>query len=133
MIPSHSTQVRILLSLKPFLQLCLSPLQSAVVQEFAQESDGHGAGAQIEAAVLVVVAGALVDVEFVVELLQAVLHAAQRQTPTFGDGPIGEAERDIDEDLVFGIGKAVRLAEALLLQAPHLAVDDALALDEDRP
>lgn len=35
LIPSHSTQVRKLLSLKPFLQLCLRPLQSAVIQEFA--------------------------------------------------------------------------------------------------
>ncbi len=62
----RSKQLRQLFPIKPLLKLCLSPLQSAVVQEFAQKSDCDGARAEIEAAILVVVAGRLVHVELVV-------------------------------------------------------------------
>lgn len=52
-------------------------------------------------------------VKLLVEALQAVLHAAQRQVAAARNRLVGEAERDIDKDFIFGIGETMRLAEAL--------------------
>ncbi len=107
------------LCLQPFLKFGLGALQCTVVQKFAQKSHGDGTGAQVEAAVGVIVGGGLIDVQFVVEVLQPVLHASQREAAAPRNRAIGQAQRYIDEDFVFGIGEAVGVADAFLLQAPH--------------
>ena len=74
--------------------------------------------------------GRLIDTKLFVQLLQAVLHAAQRQAAAVGDGAVGQPQGDVLQHFVFCIGKAQRLVLGLLLDAANLAVDHALLLDE---
>ncbi|MNL73371.1 hypothetical protein D3C87_1988240 [compost metagenome] len=55
------------------------------------------------------------DVQLFVEALQPVLHAAQRKVTAARNRLVRQAQRNINKDFIFGIGKAMRLAEAFFL------------------
>src|SRR3989338_8950427 len=93
-------------AVQPGLQFAVLALQRGDVEDLAQNGDGDRAGAEIDAPRLARGATRIVDAELRVELLQPVLHAAERKIAAPRDRIVGEAESDIDENLVFALGQS---------------------------